>query len=72
MDKPDLPAETLDRVEIGYEVKASFWVGAGVYNGIPDAECLAALINDRQVQPEDIDAYCIREVTVDDQVVARA
>lgn len=72
MDKPNLPAETLDRVEVVYAVKASFVVDAGVYNGVPDKECLAGLINSMGVDADHIDEISIIEVSIDDQVVARA
>jgi hypothetical protein len=72
LDQSGVDADTLDRMEIIYEVKASFLINAGVYSGVVTPDVLAEHINSRGVIGEDIDSVSIAEVRIDDKVVARA
>ena len=72
LEKPDVDATTLDRIDVCYSVTATFVINAGVYSGVMDREALAEHINSMGVDADHIDEVSIIEVTVDDKVVARA
>lgn len=72
MDKIDLPAETLDGVDIVYAVTLNLVVTAGIYAGVPDRGCLIGLIDERGLLADDISSYEILEVRIDDKSVAHA
>lgn len=75
MGKPDLPDETLDLVDVVYEVTATFVVTASVSAGVPDKQCLAELVAEQAVaggpHAFTIESAKIIEVRLDEAAVAR-
>jgi hypothetical protein len=63
---------TLDRIEVAYEIKATFVITAGVYSGLMSKRMLADHIADRGIQADDIDSVSIIEVRLDDDIIATA
>jgi hypothetical protein len=71
LERTDVDANTLDRVEVRYRVAARFEFNtdgrdffiatadisltAGLYSGVPDKACIAALVASRGVYAEELD-----------------
>lgn len=71
LERTDVDATTLDRIDVRYRVDARFEfnqggrdffiaaadlsITAGVYSGVPDKACIAALVADRGIYAEDLD-----------------
>lgn len=65
-------ADTLDRIDVIYDVTLNICVNAGTYSGPLDNAGIAALVESRGIEADDIVSANIIEVTLDEKVIARA